>query len=417
MPSRRTFIGTIGATIGTAGLAPAASGQTSDGSSAADGGTPATDPAEWPRFKFDNGNTGYNPAGSAPRSIPEVEWTASNGDLYGDRTDGPYVADGLVYDARQGNNDQVPGVQAYDAESGDAVWSVELTESPQSVVVADGVLHVGTRLRLIKFDAETGERLGERRTTGESISNSPAVVDGTLYAVPYYDENAIAIDVESYDRLWRSDDLGSYVGRAPPAVVDGSVYVTTNRAVVELDASDGTARREFDAERGSTPVVSDGVLYVSDRGSLAAYDLESGDRLWRYESEERSEYDPTTPVVGDGRVYLSDTGTAPPIVALDATDGSVEWRFKDDSICGSRDWGPGFARVGDLLVAANSMGMFYGIDPSSGERRWRYDSVEPWSRYTLRDFAVADGVIYAQFSGYHGASDEIWAIGEPESTE
>lgn len=407
MYSRRAVLGSIGAAIATTGVASAQSGAGSD----------APDAGNWPRVKFDNGNTGYNPTGSAPRSVPEVQWTAGNGDLYGDRTEGPYVADGLVYDARQGNNDQVPGVQAYDAESGEEVWSVELTESPRALVVADGLLHVGTRLRLLKFDAETGERRGERQTTGEAISTSPAVVDGTLYAVSYHDEHAIAIDAESYDRLWQSDELGSYVGRAPPAVVDGSVYVATNRAVVELDASDGTERREFDADRGSTPVVSDGVLYVSDRGSLAAYDLESGDRLWRYESEERSEYDPTAPVVGDGRVYLSDTGTTPPIVALDATDGSVEWRFKDDSICGSRDWGPGFARVGDLLVAANSMGMFYGIDPTSGERRWRYDPVDPWSRYTLRDFAVTDGVIYAQFSGYHGASDEIWAIAEPESSE
>ncbi len=417
MPSRRTFLGTIGATIGTTSIATVAAGQTDDAASP-DGATSAADPADWPRFGFDAGNTGYNPAGTAPQSTPETLWTAPYG-LYGNQTEGPYIADGIVYDDRTGTNDQSPGVRALDAASGDEAWSVELAETPWSMVVADGLLHVGTDHRLLKFDAGTGERLGERRTIDQTFGPSPVVVDGTLYAGFDAGRGAVAaIDVESYERLWVTDSLDAYTSGTAPAVVDGSVYVLDGGGVAELDAADGSQQRVFEADTERTPVVSDGTLYVPAEGSLDAFDLDSGDRIWRYESAERHRFDPTVPVVDDGRVYVTDaTGTTPPLIALDAENGSVEWRFKDDTICGSRDWDPGFARVGDLLVAANDMNVFYGLDPASGEVQWRYSPTDPWTRHHLDDFVVGDGVLYAQFDGENGVHDEIWAIGEPDASE
>ncbi|MCU4801516.1 PQQ-binding-like beta-propeller repeat protein [Halobacteria archaeon HArc-gm2] len=420
MSTRRTFIGTIGAAIGATGFATAVSGQTSNGTSQRNGATSAADPTDWPRFKFDSGNTGYNPAGTAPQTTPETLWTAENG-IYGDQTQDPCVAGGLVYDARQSTNDQTPGVWAFDAESGEEVWSAELTQTPRTIVAADGSLHVATSMRLIKLDAETGERLEQRLTADEidatpPVVAPPAVADGTLYVLNNDRNTITAVDVESYDQLWQTD---RNVDETPPAVAGGSVFFESDHRVAELDAANGGEQRVFEFDLVRAPVVSDGVLYAATEGALDAYDLDTGDRIWRYVSDEVRRYYPTSPVVDDDRVYVSDGQPNTPLVALDAATGSVEWRFTDDAACGRRDWEPGVARVGDLLVTANSKGTFYGIDPSSGEMRWRYhtDAVDPWSSRTLVDFAVADGHIYAQFHGENGTYDEIHAIGVAGGSE
>lgn len=293
--------------------------------------------------------------------------------------------------------------------------------------VDDGLLHLVTERALYKFDAGTGERLDVRELDGEGVE-SPTIVDGTLYLslltdleekegvlLPYYDGAVVAIDVETYEQQWRYDSRQSN-RMTVPAFADGYVYAVSSDGVVELDAADGTERRSFGpSAQGNAPIVRDGTLITSNVDTLAAFDLDSGDRRWIVgEDYGETNYRYYGPPVFDGkRVYawrneLAD-GTPAAVVALDATDGSVDWTFWVEPKCSTTGWKTGFARVGDELVVLDEEARFYGLDPADGTERWRYDPFESAADQKFDDFAVADGTIYGELDVWDG-TNELWAI-------
>jgi outer membrane protein assembly factor BamB len=73
------------------------------------------------------------------------------------------------------------------------------------------------------------------------------------------------------------------------------------------------------------PVVAAGLVFLPAATALVAYDVSSGEELWRYSPPEHDQPWFHSPAVADGLVYATfreDDGA----VALDPTDGRVRWR-------------------------------------------------------------------------------------------
>ena len=220
-------------------------------------------------------------------------------DLDAPATASPSVLAGLVYVISRDNV-----AWAIDGATGRVRWRLPGTPSISGMVGGAGPA-VTDKMAIFPF--ASGEivaalRQGGVRVWGATVSGGrkgraysnitdivadPVVADGVLYT-GNQSGRAVALDVETGERLWTADD-GAY---GPVWVAGGSVFLISDEAeLVRLDAATGqviwsnelpyfTAKR---AKRRKTvyayygPVLAGGNLWVaSDNGTLTAYDPASG---------------------------------------------------------------------------------------------------------------------------------------------
>lgn len=147
---------------------------------------------------------------------------------------------------------------------------------------------------------------------------------------------------------------------APPAVVDGRVFVASNDSnLYAFDAETGeTLWIDTESEYGaSSPAVADGHVFVGRHQSVSAHDVATGDRIW----EGRADAAGGTITVGDGLVGLAGRKLA----VLDADTGDERW----STGVGMNSSTPAIA--GDTLyIAAGESLTAYGLD---GTGRWTAD--------------------------------------------
>jgi outer membrane protein assembly factor BamB len=173
-------------------------------------------------------------------------------------------------------NPQHTGV--YHTQSVDAFHSIKwrfktgdsISSSP---AVVNGVVYFGSEdgyLYAVNADTDTGE-IKWRFKTGDSISSSPAVVNGVVY-VGSLDGYLYAVNADTGEMEWRFN-TGNFV-RSSPAVVNGVVYVGSyNHYLYAVNADTGKMEWRFKTGSSiySSPVVVNGVVYVgSDDGYLYA---------------------------------------------------------------------------------------------------------------------------------------------------
>jgi quinohemoprotein ethanol dehydrogenase len=185
----------------------------------------------------------------------------------------------------------------------------------------------------------------------------------------------------SLGRTWRADRFSPLTRITPE-------NVGTLGFAWEHEARSRRGRVEHGQE--ATPIVVDGVLYVSGPwGSVIAADARTGAPRWRYDPEVDGSYNRRACCdvvnrglqVWRGRVYVATLDGF--LVALDAATGREVWRadtFEDRDTRSYTITGPPQV-AGSVVVIGNSGGE-YGVrgyvtayDLDTGERRWRFYTV------------------------------------------
>lgn len=180
----------------------------------------------------------------------------------------PAVADGQVY-VGSGAVDADSGIVfALDTENGGELWTFAVADGTvlTAPAVSNGVVFIGST-SLYALDAETGTPLWTVSEDRETFDTSPAIVDGVVFVGG---DDLSAHDAKSGDTLW-STDLGAYV--ASPVESDGMIYVGTyDGDLVAIDASIGDEQwrvtialpgESGDRVVASSPAVIDGTVYVT----------------------------------------------------------------------------------------------------------------------------------------------------------
>ena len=154
------------------------------------------------------------------------------------------------------------------------------------------------------------------------------------------------VAVETVDRLgaeWVTPLPGGAASRATPVVADGVIYLTGGANVFAFDARTGEPlwRWEPDPETGRVPswqgvALGGGLVFFGTRsGEVIALDRDSGELVWatRVGSEVRTRGESVTsaPMHARGKVFVGlangDVGGQGRVLALDAATGAVEWTF------------------------------------------------------------------------------------------
>lgn len=169
------------------------------------------------------------------------------------------------------------------------------------------------------FDLETGSELWRAAREEKPAWSTPTLLAGETPQLITNGANQIrGYDPRSGEELWRQSHGDLEVIVPTPVVAGDRVIVTGGypaggRPIYALrppsTAGERSAELLWEAERGSpytsTPLAYRGILYViTDSGILSAYDLESGERLYRERLVVGAGFS-ASPVASDGYVYFA----------------------------------------------------------------------------------------------------------------
>jgi len=242
-----------------------------------------------------------------------------------------------------------------------------------------------------------------RTRLGGAIYAAPALRDGVAY-VGNTDGVLFAVKLADGAPIWNFPAGRPIYG---PALATGdAVYFSSdngylyrlNRAdgkeVWKYDLGDGRVRRippnpqvfDYD-EHGPAPLLVDGVLYIgAGDGGFHAVRADSGERVWRVQSNERIRT--TAAQHGVNVVFATMDGW---VVAVDRASGAERWSSKKTTAYTS---GP--AIFGDLVVAGNRGSVLRALDANSGAELWKQNYWGSW---------VESTAVFRDGRGYIGSGD------------
>lgn len=213
---------------------------------------------------------------------------------------------------------------AVDAVTGESKWTFPLSQfGGTSPGVADKVVYVGGATPdfcLWAIDAATGETRWKVPTTG-MVFSAPTVSDDVVYC-SMFDGGLWAVDAATGKRRWAASTGGD---ATTAQVVDGLVYVGSDKGLHAVDAVTGKQRWIFSRGHATTPAVVDGTIFTGinaspENGALYAVDAVTGKQRWRFDTGGRA----TDVAVADGSVYV---GGGDELYAVDAEAGYPRWTF------------------------------------------------------------------------------------------
>ena len=307
----------------------------------------------------------------------------------------PVVSDGIVYVvsscedckvAWDGDVHTTGDVSALDASTGELLWRYERGARDESSwpVVSDGRVYLSsTGGRVTALDGITGTVLWQYKVSAGLYVpprvEEPIVSGGVVYFLAT--GGLYALDAITGRLLWQYEGGGSSI-----VAYRGVLYVgaSVGRYTYALDAGTGDLlwRSEtgelrqplFDSFRGSSPVVSGGMVYtgsvtypgcVGMCGQVAALAASTGELLWQYKVRGSLEF---SPIVSRGVVYAasgrSNSSRGGYVYALDAVTGALLWQH-------SARVSSAFVVSGDIVYVGMQSSL-YALDAETGDLQWDF---------------------------------------------
>lgn len=346
----------------------------------------------FPRFQYDNRNTGFPSDTRGPQNSPTLRWQF---DTDGNNHTTPAIHDGTAYFGGGGGSDnRNNSVYAVDVRDGSEVWRFDSDAAFQScAAVGDAIYIADNGGQLYALDPADGSAEWSLEIGRASYTASPVVTTDRVYIGDPEAGGIVGVNVETGEQVWELDTQGGVP--SSPAVMGNTLYYATETGVVHaVDIADETDIWEFSADGDVTgaPVIHNGDVYVTtDTGAVHAITADTGDERWTANTDQpiRSSpaVDDTSLYVGDGELFESPGK----LYSLSTDTGEVEWEFQTESSYGGRRGaiirsptvGPDGVYFG---VDANKV---YAVDKENGTELWRFDT-----SVVLSSPAIYEGVLY-----------------------
>jgi outer membrane protein assembly factor BamB len=250
-----------------------------------------------------------------------------------------------------------------------------------SLVVSDGTVYFNDSDTVYAINAHTGELRWSFTGVGFHLYGTPAVSNGTVYTCSD-SQYVYALDAGTGKLKWKH--RAGYPGVASPVVVNGVVYVSWATSIYALDANTGSRIWQYTNHYDiySAAAVADGTVYLthySENDSyLYALNVTDGSLIWKYDTVFYGNGF-GSPAVSHGMVYLAAIDN---VYAFNATTGSIVWQYSPSLTLGSVAVANGMVYVGG--------GTIFALDAKTGTLIWSNNTVFE----NQNSPAVANGVLY-----------------------
>lgn len=325
-----------------------------------------------------------------------------------------YVAEvmqGVVY--AYANNDTRAVVYALNASNGSVLWHYNINDYISNLMVANGIVYAGTAatgnsIRLYALRASTGSLLWSYEASAETPGLLTASDGMVFYAEILgigsgnFNEHITALHSSDGSVAWRlpiSEADG--FARGTPVVSNGVIYISTNSgSVFAVRINDGTVLWHVARSGGFkdipldiSPLVDNGVVFVEGKQGPGGENLElfamrasDGKLLWSKAFGVEPGPMVEQPQIVGGVMYVA--GGAGGLDALRERDGSLMWQHSADQV-----YGPIIAADG--LLQLNSGDTVAAVRASDGTVVWRR-SISFHDTFSSNDTpeAVDDGIVY-----------------------
>lgn len=341
------------------------------------------------------------------RFDPEVLWSKSVGSGVGKFYSqlSPVVADDQVFAAARDGD-----VMAFDKQSGDRKWTIDLSDQPENadkrsarlsggLTAFYGKLFLGSENGYVyAIDQADGSLLWSKQVPGEVLA--APVADGGRIVVVTSSGKLVALDAEKGDILWSTGDdqpkltlrgqstpvlaaggvvYGRADGRIGVVLLDSGMLANVSRVASPRGATELDRMVDVDAQ----PVIIGDELYaVAYNGQLMARKLISGEELWKrkYSSYQNMGVGPMELVLTDAKSH---------VYAVDRSNGSEKWA--NTQLSYRNLTAP--VTFGDYVVVGDGEGYLYWLDDASG----RIVAMQELDSDGLYVAPVADGdILYVQ---------------------
>jgi len=296
----------------------------------------------------------------------------------------PIVAEGRVFVM-----DSESRVRAFDQETGEKLWAVNLTpREEEDGVVGGGLAAQYNRLfattsygEVYSLDPKTGGMYW-KVNLGAPLRAAPTAAEDLVF-VTTYDNRIYAMNVLTGETEWDYEggaETTGLLGAASPAVEKGTVVVPfSSGELFALRAANGAQAWSDQLQRkrrlssltsladiNAFPVIDRGMIFAASySGQMVGIDLRSGNRKW---SQEISTLQ--TPWIAGDFVYVVSTDGE--LVCLSRKNGLIRWvrslgKFEDpEDKTGLIVWsGPVLAS--DRLILVSNYGIAVSVSPYDGK--------------------------------------------------
>lgn len=303
-------------------------------------GTPASD-SSWPQLGQTGGHAGYNTSLKSETDPPTPAWQK---EVEGPVTTPTAVDDTVYLTRGAPTQHGLQAiVEAYALADGTRRWSLPLTEDDTPVtfrftapnsnlrpVYSLGTLYVSLGDRITAIDVTDQTRIWTSKQYETLAFPAPPTLgtDG-VYAGGL--DSLVALDHDgsqrwAYPSIPEQGNAASDATKGPGhirlgAVTDDRVYVSAGHQIIALTVADGTVawKRSPDRPHSLMIVASDGSLVRAGFGGVEARDFE-GNRQWRSEWPGKATI---RPAVADGTVFVA--GLEGTVAAYDLASGDRQW--------------------------------------------------------------------------------------------
>jgi outer membrane protein assembly factor BamB len=321
----------------------------------------------------------------------------------GSNRNGRLTASPIVVSGRLFVLDAEARVRALSADTGSAMWTASLVPEGKDGKGAfgGGLASDGSRLyattafgEALALDMASGQVIW-RKTIGTPIRSSPTVSAGRMVFVTSGNQ-IFCLSTNDGSELWNSQGIGeqaAVIASTSPAISEDTVVVPlTSGDITALNLSSGaplwtdslastdtTSSLANLNDISARPVIDGGQVFaISHSGVFAAFDVQSGQRLWQ-----RDLSGIHTPWVSGDYVFLI-TGRNK-MVAVSRKSGGVRWIRE----LPAGNWS-GPVMGGGKLIAASSEGALALVSAQTGDL---LTSIKLGSKIYI-DPIIASGTLY-----------------------
>lgn len=264
------------------------------------------------------------------------------------------------------------------------------------VLDSDLIIITGAK-NLIALNHETGSAIWEGEIEGEGALQGRRLLENNLMIVSVHNNHLVAWDKNSGDLLI-NDGYSLYeLGRNN--ILKENFLMVGDTLDAYIINSNGSLKYSIDVPFASFGITGfENKLFLSQgktihgaltKGKIRAFDFESGDSLWTFETDEGG-FIRTSSIAENGVVYAGTyLGNPSRVFALDAETGEMIWER------------PGFSTyqmiTNENRIYVNTQGSLQAIEKSDGEVAWS----------VIFESSGTANIVYLEGYVYHVRNSEL----------